>query len=75
MTGNRLQTVSPLANACLEWRVPTTVPRYREIAFPSRFDSGWFGELAAILRQAGSAEVMQGAACDQPTAVTTSQVV
>ena len=37
-------------------------------------DDGWFGELAAILRQAGGAEVAQGGALDQP-AVATSQVV
>lgn len=38
-------------------------------------DDGWFGELAAILSQAGEAEVAQGAGFDQPPAVTTRYVV
>jgi LysR family hydrogen peroxide-inducible transcriptional activator len=38
-------------------------------------DDGWFGELAAILRQAGGAEVAQGARMGQSPAVTTSKVV
>jgi LysR family hydrogen peroxide-inducible transcriptional activator len=38
-------------------------------------DDGWFGELAAILSQAGDAEVAQGARISQSPAVTTSKVV